>query len=69
MEDALKGCKMVIPERAEKTKSPELLARLAKLQRQEDDRKYNAMVADITKAVNPTTHQNSSFSGTYNADQ
>ena len=50
-EKALKSSRMVIPEIRPKAKSPELLARLAKLQRQEDDRKYNAMVADITKAV------------------
>ena len=48
---ALKTSKLVIPAVPEKVKSPELKARLEKLQRQADDRKYQAMVADITTEV------------------
>ena len=47
------GHQVVIPELKEKVKSPELVARLEKLQRQEDDRQYQAMVADITATVSP----------------
>ena len=49
--EALKTSKLVVPAVHEKLKSPELKARLEKLQKQAEHRQYQALVADITVAV------------------
>lgn len=49
---ACKASKVVLPYEPKKERNPELVARLQKLQRKEEERQYNAMVLDVTAAVN-----------------
>lgn len=56
LRDILKGSDIVREAPKPPVKSPELLARLEKLQRLEDDRQYKAMVHDITDHVGYQTY-------------
>ena len=50
---ALMGSRLVLQAPLPRTKSPELLARLAVLQKQADQREYDRMVHDVTQTVPP----------------
>ncbi|KAK9804939.1 hypothetical protein WJX73_001051 [Symbiochloris irregularis] len=46
---ACQGSRLILPRPKARVKSPELLARLARLQKEQESREYNKLVHDITK--------------------